>query len=96
MLFLTHVSKASLAGKSGSGQAVSGSRAVDAALDPLSTRGASALVNNCRWVMTVTMAPKSERQKMHVEEKQVVAYAVRKTNYSAPLDLAYQKIRADT
>lgn len=91
VLFLTHVSKASLAGKSGSGHTVSGKRAMDVALDPLSTRGASALVNNCRWVMTFTLVPKSERQKMNAEDKQLVAYAVRKTNYSAPLELAYQE-----
>ena len=89
VLFLTHVSKASLASKAGAGHAVSGEKAMDSALDPLSTRGASALVNNCRWVMTATLVPKSERRKMNAEDKQLVAYAVRKTNYSAPLDSAY-------
>lgn len=85
VLILTHVSKASLAGKTGRGGASAVKEGMISALEAVSLRGASALAYNARWVMTVTQVPQKVREEMGVIDANLIAYAVTKTNYSAPL-----------
>ena len=85
---LTHVNKLSLSSKAQGKKKPE--EVLDQALDPNSVRGASALVNNARWVMTMTLAPKNVRHKLGVPDgAMITAYAVRKTNYSKPLEISY-------
>ena len=89
VLILSHVSKASLAGKAERGSSSASKQGMRSALDAVSLRGASALVNNARWIMLLTQVPKKVREEMEVAGATVVAYAVPKTNYSAQLDAHY-------
>ncbi len=90
VLVLSHVSKQSVSSKGQAGKNPSPAHALDQALDPIAVRGASSLVNNARWVMTATIAPESIRKSLGIQQgTSLVAYAVRKTNYSARRELAY-------
>ncbi len=90
VLVLSHVSKQSVSSKGQAGKNPSPAHALDQALDPIAVRGASSLVNNARWVMTATIAPESIRKSLGIPQgASLVAYAVRKTNYSARRELAY-------
>lgn len=88
VVVVTHVSKASLSSKSQAGKKASPAQALDSALDPVAVRGSSAIVNNARWVMTATAVPGPLAAKMGAA-KPLMAYAVRKTNYGPPLDIAF-------
>lgn len=86
VLVLSHVSKASLAAKTGRGGASAIRQGMSSSLEATSLRGASALVNNARWVMVMTQVPQKVREEMGFIAANAIAYAVPKTNYSAPLD----------
>ena len=90
VLLLTHSNKASIATKGPAGQNPKPEAVLEASLDPNSVRGASAIVNNTRWCMTMTLVPAGVRKKLGCQkDKMLTAYAVRKTNYSRPLELAF-------
>ena len=90
VLILAHVNKQSIATKGGSKKRQSPEEKLDQALDPTAVRGPSSLVNNVRWAMTMTLVPRSMNTKLGADcSASLVAYAVRKTNYSAPIDLAF-------
>jgi hypothetical protein len=88
VVIVTHVSKASLSSKSQAGKKASPAQTLDSALDPVAVRGSSAIVNNSRWTMTATAVPGPLAAKMGAA-KPLMAYAVRKTNYGPPLDIAF-------
>ncbi len=95
LLVVTHVSKGSLAAKNGARKprkdaptAKLSGGSLQEALDPLGVRGSSSLVNNSRWCMTATLVPARDREDLGTTAM-VTAYAVRKTNYSRPLDCGY-------
>ena len=95
VLALAHVSKSSLSSKGQAGKKPTPAQVVDAALDPTAVRGASSIVNNSRWVLTATLVPSAMRRSLGVgDDASLVGYAVRKTNYSAPLELAFLQNRA--
>jgi len=86
---LHHVSKASQAAKGNAGRSkkpVPPAQHLHEALSPDAVRGSSAIVNNARWVMTMTRAPKALHDEVQFDGETLVVGAVRKTNYSAPLN----------
>lgn len=87
---IAHSTKASLSSKAQGGKNARPEDVLDQALDPNSVRGASALVNNARWCMTMTLVPKQVRKKLgSPNDDMITAYAVRKTNYTRPMFLDY-------
>jgi hypothetical protein len=85
VVLLSHVNKVSLSEKSKSSDP---EKALANALDPMSVRGASALVNNARWCQTMTSVPGKIAAKLGARGR-LVAFATRKTNYGIPLEIAF-------
>lgn len=86
VLLLHHVNKVSQSGKNQASKKKSVNQILYEALSPEAVRGSSAIINNTRWVMTMTRAPEAIRDQVMYEGNNLIAGAVRKTNQSAPLE----------
>lgn len=86
VLVIAHTTKDSQSDK---GKSADPEKALAKALAATSIRGASALVNNSRWAMTITAVPPKVRDKLRCQEKRLMAYSIPKNSYGATMELAY-------